>query len=492
MHPRILAAALALAVAVPLTGHGENGLKKLNDILSALAKGGPKGNLIANGGFEQPAVQKGGYISVPVGQSFDGWEVVGTGVVSPISGDYAQGGIRFVAHGGKQWLDMTGPGTNQPAGVQQTVKTQPGANYELAFWVGNVAGGGFGTSSSVEVMVDGKSLGTARNDQSIAGQQGWGLFKMPVTATGGTMTVTFINRDPANDNSNGLDDVSLVPVAGGAATTSTAAPVLAESFEMPATTNYTAYRAGQSFTTGGNTWTVQSGSIDVVNTTVRKETVAFDGVQTVDLSGSPGPGVMAATFPTTAGRTYSLAFHYARNNNLRSTPGQAKIEVMGAGPLLTTEIRHAGQPFNTNAPFNGTFVADGAMTTVRFTSLNPGNAGITVDGISVAPVEAQPAAGNVRNLSGEYTYQGAGIATISQIGDEVHMFMTWTPQGAGPHYEVKGKLAGNTVTGQWYSLYAQKGWFRFVGTVLPNGDIDLSKSDDPINANMKKSVLRKK
>lgn len=212
-----LAFALAISLAMPRAGHGDDSLRKLTDILGALGKAGPAGNLIVNGGFEQPAVQQGRYLNVPVGQAFDGWEVVGTGIVSPISGDYAQDGIRFVAHGGKQWLDMTGPGTNQPAGVQQTVRTQPGANYELAFWVGNVAGSRMGTSSTIEVFVDGRSLGTARNDRSIAGQQGWGLFRMPLVAAGSSMTIAFINRDPASDNSNGLDDVSLVPVAAAAA-----------------------------------------------------------------------------------------------------------------------------------------------------------------------------------------------------------------------------------------------------------------------------------
>ncbi len=213
-----LAFALAISLAIPRAGHGDDSLRKLTDILGALGKAGPAGNLVTNGGFEQPVVSKGRYLSVPVGQAFDGWEVVGTGIVSPISGDYAQSGIRFLAHGGQQWLDMTGPGTNQPAGVQQTVRTQPGANYELAFWVGNVAAAGFGTSSTIEVFVDGQSLGTARNDRSIAGQQGWGRFRMPVVAAGSTMTIAFINRDPAGDNSNGLDDVSLlaVPTAAGA------------------------------------------------------------------------------------------------------------------------------------------------------------------------------------------------------------------------------------------------------------------------------------
>jgi hypothetical protein len=318
-HARIVAA-VACVLLAPQALHAENSLTKLNDMLNSLSKGaGPEGNLVVNGGFEDPVVQKGGYSTYATGQSFGGWQVVGTGSVSPISGDYAQGGVRFNAHEGKQWLDMTGPMSNQAAGVQQTVKTEPGKAYELAFWVGNVSGGAWGTTSSVEVLVDGRSLGTAVNDKSQAGQLTWGLFKMPVTAAGASITLTFINRDPSSDNSNGLDAVSLVPTVGGSA-----------------------------------------------------------------------------------------------------------------------------------------------------------------------------AAAAATNLSGEYVYQGSGTATVSQIGDEVHMFFTWTPQGAGPHYEAKGKLQGDTITGEWYSLFKQKGWFRLVGKVLPNGDIDLSQSEDPINANIRKTVLKKR
>ncbi|TFG85837.1 MAG: DUF642 domain-containing protein [Chromatiales bacterium] len=489
MRSRTIAVAVLLVLAMPVAAQAENGLKKFTDALSKLAKpaSGPRGNLVVNGGFEEPVVRKGGYITVNSGQAFTGWQVVGTGSVSPISGDYTLSGIRFPAHAGAQWLDLTGPGTNAAAGVQQTVATEPGKSYELAFWVGNVAGGSFGTTSSVEILVDGRSLGVALNDRSIPGQLGWGLFKMPVTATGNTTTLTFINRDARNDNSNGLDDVSLVPAAAGPATAATA-PVLTESFEMPATGNYTTYRAGQSFTTGSNTWTVQTGSIDIANIQVRREVVAADGIQTVDLAGSPGAGVIATTFPTTAGQAYSLTFQYARNNGIGNTPARAKVEVVGAATLLQAEIRHeaASQPASANQPFNGSFVADGAMTTLRFTSLNDGNTGITVDGISVSPVSPAP------NLSGEYVYQGSGVATVSQVGDEVRIFFTWTPQGVGPHYEAKGKLAGDTIKGEWYSLYAQKGWFKLVGKVAPNGDIDFAKSDDPINANFRKTVLTRK
>ena len=440
MRSRIITIAVVLALAMPLAGQGENAFKKLTDALNSLAKGGTPGNLIVNGGFEEPVVQKGAYGTIPTGQSFTGWEVVGApGSVSPVSGDYAQSGIRFNAQQGKQWLDLTGPMSNQATGVQQTVKTQPGASYELVFYVGNVVGGGFGTASTIEVLVDGNSVGIARNDKSIAGQMGWGQFKIPVNATGNATTIAFINRDPPNDNSNGLDNVSFAPTAAAAAAT---APVLTESFESPATSNYTVFRAGQSFTTATNTWSVQSGSIDLVNTQVRRETVAFDGTQTVDLAGSPGPGVIAATFATTAGQTYSLAFHYARNSGIGAAPALAKVEVIGASTLLQADLRHEGpgQPATLNVPFNGNFVADSAMTTLRFTSLNAGNYGLTVDGVSVTPAGASPPpAAAVRNLSGEYVYQGSGTATLSQTGDQVHIYLHLDAPGSGTALRSQGK-----------------------------------------------------
>jgi hypothetical protein len=490
----VLTAIVCFALPSAAAAQDQDGIQKLSDVLRALGQSRTvSGNLIVNGSFEEPLQAKGRYATVASGQSFAGWQVTGVGSVSPISGEYRQAGILFNARHGGQWLDLTGPGSNSAAGVQQAVSTQPGVAYELVFYVGNVRGSGFGTSSTVEVYVDGQSVGTATNDKFVAGRQGWGQFRIPVTARATTTTIGFVNRDPAGDNSNGLDDVSLVPATrapGGAP----AALALTESFETPATSSYTTYRRGQSFTTGNNTWSVLSGSVDVVNTRVSRETVAFDGAQTVDLAGSPGAGVIAATFATTPGQTYRLTFHYARNARLAATPARAQVEVIGAATLLQTELRHdaATRAAGTSVPFNGSFVADGAMTTLRFTSLNQGNAGLTVDGISVEAAGAAPAAPKARSLAGEYVYQGRGVATVSQIGDEVRMFFTWTPQGQGPHYEARGRLAGDTITGEWYSHYAGKGWFRLIGKVRPNGDIDLSQSDDPINANIRATVLTRK
>ncbi len=255
---RVFAVALALIGSASVMANDR--LKKFADVLNALANqaGGPKGNLIVNGGFEQPVVRQGTYVTYQPGQSFMGWQVLGpSGGVSPISGDYAHSGVRFVAREGKQWLDLTGPTANTGAGVQQTVRTTPGQVYDLAFWVGNVSAGGFGSVSTVEVLVDGQSLGLARNDQTIPGQQGWGLFEMQVTATGSTMTVAFVNQDPSNDNSNGLDAVSLVPAqvtqasaAPAAAPTAAAAPssgaaTQATATPSPATASSAAPPSGQ-------------------------------------------------------------------------------------------------------------------------------------------------------------------------------------------------------------------------------------------------------
>ena len=161
--------------------------------------------------------------------------------------------------------------------------------------------------------------------------------------------------------------------------------VFIESFEGPATGNYTVLRAGQSFRTRDNVWAVEEASIDVVNTHVRRETVAFDGAQVVDLAGSPGPGAMAASFATTPGQAYTLVFHFSRNNGIGATPARARVEVLGAAPLLVKEVRHeaARQPFNAYLQFRDTFRADGPNATLRFTSLNAGNYGLVIDAISV-------------------------------------------------------------------------------------------------------------
>ena len=96
-------------------------------------------------------------------------------------------------------------------------------------------------------------------------------------------------------------------------------------------------------------------------------------------------------------------------------------------------------------------------------------------------------------VTGEYRYLGDGVATVTQDGDKIHILLTWTPAGRGPHYEVNAILKGSTIEGRWYSHYANKGWYYFNGEVSPSGSmIDFAKTEDPIESNMNRVRLIKK
>ena len=74
----------------------------------------------------------------------------------------------------KQWLDLTGGTSNQQVGVAQSVKTRPGASYRLSFAVGNVVdpAGVFGTSSTVNVLVNGYKVLAATNKRGARSRPG--------------------------------------------------------------------------------------------------------------------------------------------------------------------------------------------------------------------------------------------------------------------------------------------------------------------------------
>jgi Protein of unknown function (DUF642) len=169
-------------------------------------------NLIKNGGFEKPVVPIGGYFLFTNGQTFNNWTVVGApGNVGVVSGQYASAGFFFPAKAGKQWMDLTGV-SNTATGIAQTVKTIPGAAYTLTFFVGNTydPNGPWGTTSTVNVLVNGSQVFTATNSLG----QGknkivWQKFTTTITASSSQTTISFVNGDPRSDESCGLDSVAL-------------------------------------------------------------------------------------------------------------------------------------------------------------------------------------------------------------------------------------------------------------------------------------------
>lgn len=79
---------------------------------------------------------------------------------------------------------------------------------------------------------------------------------------------------------------------------------------------------------------------------------------------------------------------------------------------------------------------------------------------------------------------------MKQSGGKVNIYLTWTPRGKGPHYEIRGTLLGNIITGKWFSHYDNKGWFDFTGIVSPSGKmIDFSGTNDPLGSNINNVVI---
>jgi hypothetical protein len=173
-------------------------------------------NLIRNGSFELPGVGTGYTLFTP-GQQFAGWTVVGPDQsnVAVISGSFAQNGFSFPAAAGKQAMDLTGTSdlvNRNLAGVSQVVKTARGASYTLRFSVSNVVnpGGVFGTSSTVEVQVNGQRALLAKNALGKgSATQVWKAFSLRIKASSTSTKIAFLNYDPASDTANGLDAVSL-------------------------------------------------------------------------------------------------------------------------------------------------------------------------------------------------------------------------------------------------------------------------------------------
>lgn len=171
-----------------------------------------RANLLTNGSFETPVVPAGGFANFNSGSTgITGWTVTGP-QVSVVSKTYTSFGFSFPAEDGAQWLDLTGYVSNAVEGVEQAVSTTAGATYDLSYFVGNQVnpGGPYGTTSTVNVYVDGVLIQTAVNSSGAGGTtQVWQQFSASFVAASGSTTLKFLNGDPRTDYTNGLDNVVL-------------------------------------------------------------------------------------------------------------------------------------------------------------------------------------------------------------------------------------------------------------------------------------------
>jgi hypothetical protein len=179
----------------------------------SMVAGIARSNLITNPSFETPVVATGSFENFATGSTgITDWTVTGPAdtAVSIVSTTFAQDGVTFEAENGNQWVDLTGDNSNSTEGIMQSVATTPGTNYVLTFYVGNTTGGGiFGTTSTDALYINGAQVNTYENSNTDSTGLNWEQFTYGFTASGASTTIGFVNLDPSNDNSNGLDMVDL-------------------------------------------------------------------------------------------------------------------------------------------------------------------------------------------------------------------------------------------------------------------------------------------
>ena len=160
-------------------------------------------------------------------------------------------------------------------------------------------------------------------------------------------------------------------------------------FALPAVPagGFSDFGAGQVF----GSWTVATGSVDLLSTPRWQAPTAAAGSQSVDLNGS-GPGGIYQDLATRQGSTYRLTFAMAGNPEADLGPKQLAVR-WGGTVVDSPSFDTTG---HTNDSMGWTFrtytvTASAARTRLQFDSVNtPGAFGPTVGAVSVAGASSGP------------------------------------------------------------------------------------------------------
>ena len=193
---------------------GIRGRRAAAVVALCLAHGSAAANLLVNGSFEAPVVTTGFYQNYGAGSPLiTGWTVVGVDS-AVVSGTFVQNGITFNAADGSQWLDLAGVTSNSMlSGVTQTVATVAGASYALSFYVGGTSDGSIFFPATIDLSIDGSPRTSFANAAAPRNSVDWQLFTVGFVAAAPTTALAFYNGSGPGNFFNGLDNVSLTPVA---------------------------------------------------------------------------------------------------------------------------------------------------------------------------------------------------------------------------------------------------------------------------------------
>ncbi len=185
----------------------------------------------------------------------------------------------------------------------------------------------------------------------------------------------------------------LAIVAVALAPTASANIVLNGGFEAPVVTpnTFDEVNAGESDLAP---WVVTKTAVDVVHQGFLGP--AAEGLQYLDLDGTPGPGGIYQDLATIPGVTYFLTFDYANHPQSNLAPYEATVDVLDGS---CESFGRAGDAYPHSRPplelwigrrLQRSFVAGGEITRLTFDSTAIGDdyGGILLDNISVAIPEA--------------------------------------------------------------------------------------------------------
>ena len=174
-------------------------------------------NLLTNGSFDAGTYSFGGDGAqdlAPGSTTITGWTVI-TNDVAPIE---ASNSYSIVPEDGNVSLDLQGYTDGSPyGGVQQTIATQVGAQYQMKFWVGVQNDVSIGVGPASVTAIAGSTSQSFTNNLAGPGNQ-WQQFSMNFAATSLTTTISLSGLSTAGGAYIGLDntDVELVASAAGA------------------------------------------------------------------------------------------------------------------------------------------------------------------------------------------------------------------------------------------------------------------------------------
>ena len=173
-------------------------------------------NLVVNPGFEANLAPNGGYIQYFGGNSFTGWNVVGSQLIV-IDHDYVENGFQTNAHSGQNSLDLTGLGAGtSTTGINQDLSTVIGRTYTLSFWVGNLHSNGGAAAftndpTTVDVSINGGTRTAFTHGGVTQNLVNYKQFATNFVATASTTNLAFF-RGASVDYHVALDDVSVTAI----------------------------------------------------------------------------------------------------------------------------------------------------------------------------------------------------------------------------------------------------------------------------------------